>query len=1384
MSNENKKNKTNNEDQLFSLDDEQLTRSLFTDSKKLDLSEPSNVTSNLNLLFDADASIEEEKTSHVSKDENSSEINEFLIDDFEDEESEILTRKPTKKDNRAIKIKLANLTNTNPKDMCIKAKLTKDTIDLSRFVDFETVQNFINNPSATIEFKNLSMNSSDIDYYLNSAKNPGEFLICLQNYDIPISESRKNDLYKDFESAKAKIIQSISNKTFDQKRKFDSIIRKNKNIVDNTGVYSLYLATNFLVGCTKTGVLLNSPIILFQVEMNFASGRYVLKHSKNKFVVNEKLLTLLKKEFNLNWIVSDLAKIEDYSKLLKIIKKDIDIPIKNIKTPNHEFKEIGNSELSRFTELEIYDSSLLGIYEPSGGALKENLERLVDLNVDPFVSQNEYADTKFINQEINGEPLIEIGRPLNIYQKYAIRSALYQNTLIYGPPGTGKSEVIANIIANAIVNLKTVLVVSEKKAALNVLHDRLQHISKLALFIYDLDDKAGFYGKIAALGDKVLNMRFDDYGNVDTRDFDLRGKIQSSTKWQKVQNAHLKVREYINEIIKLNKAVDSLGTTFTQYINANSNVDKKLLKYAKDSNIIEFIESLMRKYSFTSTENFFSKFNEYKEFLLINGINENTITNTLKEQKLLITKYQLTDNLLQYIIENEKEIPNKVLKLSNFLETYSLKNNDKFNQILSSHPQLLLVQKSKIIEFANQFPKYYGPKKFMSFLIEQYDQLNEFLDVYSKADDSKTRYTLLFNFINFKKISKFKQLFKGNVDDDISELNDKLLAIKAFSQIPYAKYSYLYRLAEEKTDFIDKNTVIIYRNPWMLKQYIKDLGLKSFTFFDEDDVTKLTPVRGMDGATFDKFKIIINYENEIMSQNKNLMFVDVNELINKDRNIIANVADHASQDVESYYLEYLRSVLSKLSTSEWNKMQEVFSIARRSSKKNASIKDFIQQYYKQLSIIFPIWISLPELVAQMLPLEKGIFDYGIFDEASQMFVERAYPIVYRCTTNIVAGDDKQLKPTSFFASRINENDYEYALADNDQVDSLLDRAKVSLWASYNLRNHYRSEHRDLIQFSNDFVYDHNLHFATKNGVSGSGIEVINVENGVAEDSVNEVEAQKVMQLLNQNINKYNKIIVITFGSKQSLYIEQLLFKNADSSNAIYKKFLSNNLVITNLENVQGNEGDLVILSTTFGVGKDGLFKNSYGPLIMDGGINRLNVAITRAKEKMIIVKSISAADMNINHNNHNALVLRSFFEYCDKIAENKNTHSTSNSQSNFVDSIFKVEIGNWLLSNLYNKKDIEIIDNYDIGSKIIDFAIVNKKTEKVELAIVINKWSNKINLQNYLESIDNYFFFVDRGYNTIRIEEYAWVYNNNEIKKHILNEVENINSKDYFSLDD
>lgn len=1267
--------------------------------------------------------------------------------------------------NRAIKTKLANLTTANPKDLCIRAKINKDIVDLSRFFEHEVLVNFLNNANEVLEFsKNLG--SSDLEYYLGISKTPEEFLKHCEKEGITLADSRIADLNTNFEKTKVKIMNDLIGKSEDQQKKFQNIINTNNTIIENTGVHSLYIAYDFLVGSTRTGVGINAPIVLYPIELIFENGSYSVQHLKSGYVVNEKLLTLLKKEYELEWIIADIAKIKDLNKLLDTIREAINSPFAVKSYPNHEFMEQSSVELSKIPYLTTYDSALLGIFEPSGGALKDNLEKLVEMNVDPFVSENEYADNKFINEEVENAPLLEIGRPLNIYQKYAVRSALSQNTLIYGPPGTGKSEVIANIIANAISNNKSVLVVSEKKAALDVLHERLQSIANLALFIYDLDDKAGFYRKISNIGEKVNNMRLD---GIEVKNFNLRNKLLSINKWEEVAKSHNDLRKYIWNLVELNKKVDSLGTTFSDYLSYRSHTDTKLLQYAREANVIEYIDSIMNKYFFESIDKLMFKFNEYKDFLLAYGIDEPKISEKLKAQKIELTKFQVEDNLLEYLIESQPKIKDRVKLLTQMLDQFNLGENEEFLNLLRNEPNILKKQQDALLTFNHQFE---GLVKsgFLTFLVANYDQLDTFLNKYELARD-KSKQQFLNHFLATGKMSKLTSLIGGKKPVENPEL--KLKAIKEFLKIPHARYQYIPLLLNPNLDYINKNTVHFYLNSWLLNSYIKELGLKQFTFFDDEVLIKLTPVKALNSTTYDEYRRLINFDNEIMNHYVDLMRENVNDIIAKDRELVIDASANASKDIENLYLEYLKYELSQLSPEQKARMQDIFSIANRTLKNTASIKDFVQEYYKELSIIFPIWISLPELVAQIFPLEKGIFDYGIFDEASQMFVERAYPIVYRCKIAIVAGDDKQLKPTSFFSTRVAESRLDYEINDNDQVDSLLDRAQVSLWSSYNLRNHYRSTHRDLIQFSNDYIYNNKLHFATKNGTSGAGIEVINTK-GIAEDSVNIGEAEVVLQQLAKNIDKYNKIIVITFGAKQSNYIEQLIFKNSESMPNVYKKFANGLLVITNLENVQGNEGDLVILSITYSKNREGILRNAYGPLIMDGGANRLNVAITRAKDKMIVVKSLFAKDMNINSNNQNAVVFRAFIEYCDKF-NSLNKQTTTASTETLVNELFRKEVENTLKRILQKKTNLEIIPNYDIGSKVIDFAIVNKLDQVVQLAIVLNPWKRSFTVQDYLENVDNFYFIKDRGYKVFRIEEYNWTYNQSSVENHLIARIDALN---------
>ena len=1274
-----------------------------------------------------------------------------------DENNAVISKKEDKKfvrttSNRAIKAKLANMTTANPKDLCIRTKLTKDTVDLARYFDHNLLIDFFRNSDDVLSFSR-NLGTSDLEYYLASSKTPDEFLTHCGREGITLPEAKIQDLKNNFEKSKTKIMNEIVDKSTDQKRKFETLIKANAAIVENTGMHSLYIAYDFLVGTTRTGVAINAPIVLYPVDLVHEQNSYSIQHNKNNFVVNEKLLTLLKKEYELQWIIADIAKIDDLNDLLNLLRSSLKSPFKVISNPNHDFKDYTSVELSKIPYLSVYDSAVLGIFEPSGGALKDNLEQLVDMNIDPFVSEHDYSDSKFIEEEVDAIPLLEIGRPLNIYQKYAVRSALSQNTLIYGPPGTGKSEVISNIIANAISLNRTVLVVSEKKAALDVLHERLQSLNKLAIFIYDLEDKQNFYNKIAAIGDRVNNMRLE---GVEYKPFNLRQKLEGTKRWVNVDDSHKKIRGYIWTLLELNKKVDSLGTTFTDYVEYKSKIDTKILKYAKEANVIEYIENIMDKYFIESIDKLMFKFNEYKDFLLNYGIDEQGISDKLKWEKVELTKLQVNDNLLEYLIESQQKIQINVNMLIRMFETYGLIEDSEFLNLLKVEPNLIKRQKDALIHFAHKYDPLIRTG-FLNFLVNHYDQLDHFIAKYDSAKE-QDKIVILNKFVSSGKVSKFKPIIanKYKLDDGNSEL--KIKAIKDFVKIPHARYQYIPQLLDNKMDFIDKNTVHFYLNKWLLNTYVKDLGLKQFTFFDDEVLVKLAPMKQINSELFNAYKRIINFEKDVLDDYVELLRINVNDLVNKDRDIIIDAASNASRDIESFYLEYLRNTLSQLSPEQKARMQDIFAIARRTSKSTASIKDFVQEYYKELSLIFPIWISLPELVAQIFPLEKGIFDYGIFDEASQMFVERAYPLVYRCKTSIVAGDDKQLKPTSFFSSRIMENKGDYDLNDNDQVDSLLDRAQVSLWSSYNLRNHYRSTHRDLIQFSNDYIYNKNLHFATKNGTNNPGIEVINT-NGYAEDSINEAEAQAVIEQLKLNIDRYKKIIVITFGAKQSTYIEQLLFKQGESLGEVYKKYINGQVVITNLENVQGNEGDLVILSITYAKNKEGILRNSYGPLIMDGGANRLNVAITRAKDKMIIIKSISASEMNINLSNPNAVVFKSFIEYCDRFNSLAKRNVKIKKEPYFKNQVFRDSVLESLSKMIAKKPNLEIVKNYDIGSKVIDYAIVNRLNQKVELAVLLNDWTSNFTIRDYLESVDNFYFVSDRGYKVIRIEEFAWMCN-------------------------
>lgn len=310
------------------------------------------------------------------------------------------------------------------------------------------------------------------------------------------------------------------------------------------------------------------------------------------------------------------------------------------------------------------------------------------------------------------------------------------------------------------------------------------------------------------------------------------------------------------------------------------------------------------------------------------------------------------------------------------------------------------------------------------------------------------------------------------------------------------------------------------------------------------------------------------------------------------------------------------------------------------------IRKMMDLYGSYLLKLFPCWLLSPESVSTIFPLEKNMFDIILFDEASQVFIENTLPTIYRGKYIVVAGDSKQLRPTATFMKRYLGNDSEDELDLATQaaleVESLLDLA-TSRYTSTNLTYHYRSKNEELINFSNHAFYDGKLQIApniSKN-VGNKPIERIKV-NGKWVGRRNQEEANAIVALLKKLIkNKRNKssIGIITFNTEQEYAIEDAIDKECQKDSAFRDAYIREqnrkengediSIFIKNLENVQGDERDIIIFSIGYARNEYGKVVAHFGPLSVEGGENRLNVAITRAKEKIYVVTSIEPEELAV-----------------------------------------------------------------------------------------------------------------------------------------------------------
>ncbi|QDN97730.1 DUF3320 domain-containing protein [Streptomyces sp. S1A1-8] len=333
------------------------------------------------------------------------------------------------------------------------------------------------------------------------------------------------------------------------------------------------------------------------------------------------------------------------------------------------------------------------------------------------------------------------------------------------------------------------------------------------------------------------------------------------------------------------------------------------------------------------------------------------------------------------------------------------------------------------------------------------------------------------------------------------------------------------------------------------------------------------------------------------------------------------------------------------------------AVIRREAEKqrrHMPVRHLLGQTREVVRLIKPCFMMSPLTVSQFLPPDFK-FDVVIFDEASQVLPQDAVNSVYRGNALIVAGDQKQLPPTSFFsAGGDSDDDDEWDEDGTDGFESILDMCKASgVLRGLPLRWHYRSRHENLIAFSNHEFYDNKM--VTFPGALEQGpdigVEFIKAD-GVYDRggrSNNPGEAAKVAQRVIHHFATRPGLTlgVVALSKAQAEAIEDAVQKARAARPDLDHFFTEDRLdgfFIKNLETVQGDERDVIILSVGYGPDQQGKLRSNFGPINRDGGWRRLNVAVTRARRRMEVVASFYGGDLP-ESTNESVRKLKRYLEY-------------------------------------------------------------------------------------------------------------------------------------------
>lgn len=1201
------------------------------------------------------------------------------------------------------------------------------------------------------EIKRSNELLKDIPTFGSEYSDPNSFLV------------NKNSIYKEFIdnllSVYPKMFKTDSNDTSKMNLSYGLVSGNiNSEKFVNTFIFNRelswvvdFLTIKFAISNT---IVINEPAILYMLDF---AGNYSIE-PKFEFSNKDELISYLTELFN---YPIEVLTIESLSQLL-IQNNNKNLPIK--------FYEIYN-----FVKYDLEKSKLDAEIE------KINYSDITVLNT-PMKN-----DAKFYKElEINSAPLIQINKPLNLTQKLALRSAVNENTLIFGPTGTGKSELLSTIIANLMSKNESILMTADNQNSINVVYDRLNSLCDFALKIDEnYEDKTVFFNQIFKL--------ISQLGNFSTaapqsrkNSINIDQFVKENERALDYNHLNHKFLSNIKEYLDFCTKRDSSNHDFKAYLIAKDNI-QKFINNNIDS-IRQVFNQYAHKYPRLSNEvDFITKVSEYDVYVNEYNLDSETLSNISDKYNdflMFLANYGYKE--LTHI--NFSELTQNNEKLNRFLDDNWLSNDPNFIEELNKDPNLLLENYNNALKIRDIIKRSCTDgkqdewfKTVLSWLFVNKQNHEHFLQRVSLSTGDNDALIGIVNYFkgNYNNRILNKKLTRKYPTDpkEINKYMSILDAVRLFyfmskksaNNIDYIKA--FYSKNDNYKEILSPLNVFFYLNKKLLSESFVNMFNKKIVYFDDEIINIFYKFKLNQISNY--LNVLNNYQAEVLFGNSQFVNFDVDTSVNE---YIRDNLDYINKLNTAFYQIFIDFIKNKVISKDQEFKNKVIHMYRLASNNQQlpEVNDFIHEYYEQLKVLFPVWFMLPKLVPEYIPLEKEIFDNVIIDEANEMELEKSYSILYRAKKAIISGDSKQTPPhvSEFVVNNISKSSKIEDINFNDAL-SLLDRAKTLFWNSYDLKNHYRSNDYRLIDYSNINFYDKELIYVSQNKNKIYPFDIITLDSTTYENGVNVVEAQRALFEFKKVIQdfetskSFSNLAIACFTQEQADYITKLVFDNPSENEEIIRLIRDNKLKISHFNSLQGREFDLVVISMVYNENT-----TQFDEFASRNADNFLNVAISRAKYKNIIVRSVNFDRANKAWGNISP-TLSKYLKYLDEVEnsiKNNVNDDTPTYHSGTISSAFKEELCDKLNSFFEkNNSQYRCVKNIKIGSYVVDIAIYTNSIKDIKLVLMLNEYKKYITLDEFLADLDIFSLLESKGYNVYWAQETSWIREPDEVVRSISN---------------